>query len=373
VRRRRAYATVGANFARNLWRARVEGEAELRPLYFIFSMGDACNFDCLYCDNHQGSSHPAVASRDRARLDTDGARRVLDVMRTGLSAVFYVGGEPLMRRDLPKIMRHAASLHFYPQTLTTNATLLRRRLLDPEWRTFLADIDVLIVSLDSLDPVVLAEMYRDPLPPAPTAMTALMALRELAQEYRFRVMVNTVIQPGMLGHARDVLDFANALDITFAGVPQNVGPHVVGGLLDDPEYQALAALILERLAAGHPFTSGQRFNESLYLQQPLLADGLPVSCKSLLKPYIEPDGTWQAPCNSTSAAETVSLNVLDFDSVDQMWAALGERVDLSDYAARCGGSCHWAQHVGANYYYWGLFHPVETWRELLRYTQGGAR
>ncbi len=351
VRRRRSYAMLGSNFVRNLWRVRVEHEEDLRPLYFIFSLGDGCNFDCLYCDNHAGVSHPAVASRDRLRLDTEGACRVLEVMRTGLSAVFYVGGEPLLRPDLPEILARAAKLHFYPQTITTNASLLRSRLLDPDWSNFLAHIDVLIVSLDSLDSEVLGALYRDPAPPGPRALVGLMALRELAEEYRFRLMVNTVIQPGLLGHARDVLDFANAWGITFAGVPQNVGPRVVSGLLDDPEYQKLAALILDRVRSGHKFTSGFRFNEALYKQRPLLANGSPVPCNALLKPYIEPDGTWLAPCNSASVAEQVRLNVLEFKSVDEMWKAAAEQVDLEDYAERCGGSCHWAQHVGAKTYY----------------------
>jgi len=367
----RAYATIGENYLRNQWRVRVRHSDVVRPLYAIYSLLDACNHRCVYCDDHTGCAHPDQLKRDRRRLDTDEALRLLEILRTGVSAIFYTGGETMLRPDLPKLMRHAATLGFYPQTLNSNATLAHRRLLEPGWERLLADTDVLSISLDSLCPSTLTEMYGAPALPKEDILRNILALRLLADEYGFRLGVNVVIQPGQIGHARDVLDFANAFGITFAGVPQNQAAGIAAGLLSDPDYQALAQRILQRQEEGAPFMGPRLYNRGVFLGEPLCVGGQPTGCRPVLKPYIEPDGTWEAPCNALSKAGKARVRLLDYDTLDEAWEAAAAQVDFTDYHERCGGSCQWAQHVGANYYYYGLFHPLRFIREAWAYSHDG--
>ena len=372
ARMARAWKTTAENFARNQWRVRSRDSDVLRPMYAIYSMLDACNHRCVYCDDHTGQGHYEAMERDRRRLDTDGVFDLLRVLRTGVSAIFYTGGETMMRPDLPQILRRASELGFYPQTLNSNATLAHQRLLDPAWSNVLEDVDVLSISLDSLSPSTLEAMYGAPALPKTDILRNLLALRELSEEYGFRLGVNAVIQPGAIGHARDVLDFVNAFGVTFAGVTQNLEAGPIPGLMDDPSYKRLAETILARHEQGFPFMGPRTYNRGVLLGERLLARGRPVGCRPVLKPYIEPDGTWEAPCNATSKAEKVWVNLRTFVSLDDAWAWADARAGFDGYFERCGGDCLWAQHVGANYYYYGLFHPLKTIREAWRFTHAPA-
>jgi hypothetical protein len=80
-------------YLRNQWRVRVQRSDVVRPLYAIYSLLDACNHRCVYCDDHTGCPHPDQRERDRQRLETAEALRLLEVLRTGVSAIFYTGGE----------------------------------------------------------------------------------------------------------------------------------------------------------------------------------------------------------------------------------------------------------------------------------------
>jgi len=368
----KAWRTTAANFARNQWRVRSRDSDVLRPMYAIYSMLDACNHRCVYCDDHTGQGHFEAMERDKRRLDTDGVFELLRVLRTGVSAIFYTGGETMMRPDLPQILRRASELGFYPQTLNSNATLAHKRLVDPAWSNVLEDVDVLSISLDSLSISTLTEMYGAPALPKADILRNLLALRELAEEYGFRLGINAVVQPGAVGHARDALDFANAFGITFAGVTQNLEAGPLPGLMEAPRYQQLAETILARHKEGFPFMGPKTYNRGVFMGERFTARGRPVGCRPVLKPYIEPDGIWEAPCNATSKAEKVRVKLLDFERLDDAWDWADARAGFDGYYERCGGDCLWAQHVGANYYYYGLFHPLKTMREAWRFTHSPA-
>ena len=288
-------------------------------------------------------------------------------MRTGTAAVFFTGGETMLRKDLPQILRSAARLGYYPITLNSNATIAAERLCHPDWSDVLAHVDVLSISLDSLSVPVLQDMYggaadkRD-------ILRNLLALRGLAEEYQFKLGVNAVVQPDRIGHARDVMDWANAMGITFAGVPQNRTSGVVPGLLSDPSWMLFGHVLLDRHRAGFPYMGNYRYNRAMFLGHSLTARGRPVSCRNLLKPYVEPDGMCELPCNTAVDQPKVRLDVRDFATVDQLWTAAAEQIDIDGYGERCGGSCRWAQHIGASYYYTMLFHPVDALAEVYRYS-----
>jgi cyclic pyranopterin phosphate synthase len=118
------------------------------------SVTDKCNFRCTYCMPAEGLEwlpKPEVLSFEEiARLV-----RVLAAM--GVNEVRLTGGEPLVRRDLPELVRMLAGIPGVEDlSLTTNGVLLDR-LAGPLVEAGLGRINV---SLDSLSHVRFAEITR---------------------------------------------------------------------------------------------------------------------------------------------------------------------------------------------------------------------
>jgi MoaA/NifB/PqqE/SkfB family radical SAM enzyme len=358
-RRVRSYATAARSYLRNRRLAR-RGRHDLWPLYFIWTTLRRCNFACEYCDDHRGRKYPDLS--DEGVLDTAAGRRLLEIMRTGTSSVYFAGGEPTLRKDLPELARHARDLGYYPIVLNTNGSLIDRLLAQPRWRGFLADVDVVVVSLDALDLGVLDRLWvtRD----AERVVRNLLLLRELAAEQRFRLVVNAVIQPGRVRHARDVLDLAADLGIGFCPVPMNVGPQVHGGLSSDPEYPALVEEILARKRAGQDIAGSLRMNQRLLASAPL-------DCRNTLKPHIDFDGRLAWPCKASVNVPPEWIDVLGFEDVASLWAHATARRDPTGFQgpgpAQCGASCNWAQNYTTDAYVHGLLHPGSLVAEVRRF------
>lgn len=356
-----SYRTLVANFWRNVQLARA-GREDLRPLYFIWTLLRACNFRCEYCDDHRGRKYPDLP--DDGVLDTDQARTLLRIMRTGTSSVYFSGGEPTLRQDLPQITREAYRLGYYPIIINTNGSLLHRWLRRDEWHGWLADMDIIIVSLDGLDVTALQRMwaYRR----SEEVLLNLLLLRHLQHEMRFKLMVNAVIQPGRIEEARAVLHLCNDLGLWFCPVPVNVGPQMSRQLAGDPEYVALARLILERKRAGFPIAGSPRMLRRLLF-------GEPLRCRNALKPHIDFDGRLIWPCKSTQNVAPEHVEVLRFDSVDSLYEHACSLVDPTRFHGsaknQCGGSCNWAQNYSTDAYLHGLERPWALLRDIRQFLE----
>ena len=116
------------------------------------SVTDKCNFSCRYCMPAEGLEW---LPRDEV-LSFEEIERLVRVMAAmGLEEVRLTGGEPLVRRDLPELVRKLSPL--VPDlSLTTNGVLLDR-LARPLVDAGLGRINV---SLDSLNHVRFAEITR---------------------------------------------------------------------------------------------------------------------------------------------------------------------------------------------------------------------
>lgn len=360
-RRARSVLTAARSFVENRRRARA-GREDLLPLYFIWTTHRRCNFLCSYCDDHQGRRYPELPLE--GALDTAGGKRLLEVMRTRATSVYFAGGEPTLRKDLPELVRHARDLSYYPLILNTNASALSKQLALPAYRSLLADLDIVVVSLDGLDLPWLAETWGYPRPE--DVLESLLVLRELSGPMGFKLVVNTVIQPGALHHARDVLDLACDLGIWFSPVPQNQGPGVVSGLSEDIGYQKLADLILERKSLGYRINGSARLNRRLLRSEPL-------ACKNTLKPHVDHDGALFWPCKGSKNVTPFKASVLDFEHVDDLWAHCTRSIDPTGFSARCGATCNWAQNYSTDAYAHGLLHPTSLVAEVAEFLgRGGA-
>ncbi len=345
-RRARSMAQAARNYRDNR-RLLKQGREDLRPLYFIWTTLRPCNFRCTYCDDHQGQRYPELSGR--GVLDTERGKDLLRVMRTRTPSVYFAGGEPTLRKDLPVLTRTARELDYYPLVINTNGSLLHRLLEKPDWRGFLADIDILVVSLDALDPSILGDMWKTKTPE--DVIRNLLLLRALAEEQRVKLMVNTVIQPGLMHEARAVLDLADDLGIWFCPVPRNLGPRIDPAVLADPQYEPLVQTILERKRAGRRISGSERMNDRLLHAKPF-------DCKNTLKPHIDHDGRLAWPCKAAVNEKPEYLPVLDFPDVDSLYEHARRRIDPTHFSDRCGASCNWAQNYTTDEYAHGLGHPL---------------
>jgi cyclic pyranopterin phosphate synthase len=120
-----------------------------RPLRDLrISVTDRCNFRCVYCMPKE------VFGRDYAFLDRRELLTFEEIERLarafvahGVEKIRITGGEPLVRRDLERLIEQLAAIEGLDLTLTTNGSLL------PQKAALLRDAGLrrVTVSLDSLD------------------------------------------------------------------------------------------------------------------------------------------------------------------------------------------------------------------------------
>lgn len=88
------------------------------PMALLAELTHRCPLKCFYCSN------PLELERASAELDTQCWLDVLDqAAELGILQVHFSGGEPLARRDLPDLVRHAAGLQLYTNIITSGVLL----------------------------------------------------------------------------------------------------------------------------------------------------------------------------------------------------------------------------------------------------------
>ncbi|MDQ3874211.1 MAG: GTP 3',8-cyclase MoaA [Actinomycetota bacterium] len=118
------------------------------------SVTDKCNFRCRYCMPAEGLEW---LPRDEVLSFEEMVRLVRVMAAMGLTEVRLTGGEPLVRRDMPELVRMLAAVPGVDDlSLTTNGVLLDR-LARPLVEAGLRRVNV---SLDSLSHVRFAEITR---------------------------------------------------------------------------------------------------------------------------------------------------------------------------------------------------------------------
>jgi cyclic pyranopterin phosphate synthase len=117
------------------------------------SLTDRCNLRCTYCMPAEGLDW---LPDERLLTDDEVVRLVsIGVRLLGIDDVRFTGGEPLVRRGFPDIVRRCAELEPRPQlSVTTNALGLRRQAAALK----AAGLDRVNVSLDTVRPETFAAM-----------------------------------------------------------------------------------------------------------------------------------------------------------------------------------------------------------------------
>ena len=120
-----------------------------RPLHDLrISVTDRCNFRCVYC-MPRGVFDADYKFLPHAELLTfeEIARVARLFVERGVAKIRLTGGEPLLRRNIERLVEQLARTGVSDLTLTTNASLLAKK------ATALRDAGLtrVTVSLDSLD------------------------------------------------------------------------------------------------------------------------------------------------------------------------------------------------------------------------------
>ncbi|MGZ6581381.1 MAG: GTP 3',8-cyclase MoaA [Gaiellaceae bacterium] len=160
-----------------------------RPLRDLrVSVTDRCNFRCVYCMPKEvfGRDHPFLERRELLSFE-EIARLARVFHGLGVEKVRITGGEPLVRRDLERLIEMLAGSAGLALTLTTNGSLLgpKAKLLAG------AGLRRITVSLDSLDDAVFRAMNDVDFPVA-----KVLAGIDAAAEAGLPVKVNTVVKRG---------------------------------------------------------------------------------------------------------------------------------------------------------------------------------
>jgi cyclic pyranopterin phosphate synthase len=128
-----------------------------RPLRDLrISVTDRCNFRCPYCMPKEVFGPGYAFLRDPQLMTLDELTRIAGAFRAlGVEKFRLTGGEPLLRADLPELVRALKRDLKVPEVaLTTNGWLLEKRAASLRE----AGLDRLNVSVDALDDATAAQM-----------------------------------------------------------------------------------------------------------------------------------------------------------------------------------------------------------------------
>src|SRR5687768_5019425 len=122
-------------------------DAHNRPIRDLrISLTDRCNFRCFYC---LPNGEPSLARKETILTFEEIARLAEVFVSLGIEKIRLTGGEPLIRKDVPKVVADLAKLQpaLPDLTLTSNGLDFPRHAADLKN----AGLDRVTISLDSLD------------------------------------------------------------------------------------------------------------------------------------------------------------------------------------------------------------------------------
>ena len=161
-----------------------------RPLRDLrISVTDRCNFRCVYCMPKEIFGRGYRFMERSELLSFEELERVARTfVSLGVEKVRITGGEPLLRRDVERLVARLAGINGLDLTLTTNGALL------PQKAALLAEAGLrrITVSLDSLDDEIFRAMNDVDFPVA-----RVLAGIDAAAAAGLPVKVNAVVKRGL--------------------------------------------------------------------------------------------------------------------------------------------------------------------------------
>ncbi|WP_420976107.1 GTP 3',8-cyclase MoaA [Bacillus vallismortis] len=173
-----------------------------RPLRDLrISVTDRCNFRCTYCMPAElfGPDYPFLKKEELLSFEELERLAALFVTRFGVEKIRLTGGEPLMRKDMPELIRKLARIPGVRDiAMTTNGSLLpvyAERLKE-------AGLKRVTISLDSLED----ERFKK-INGRGVSVSKVLEGIEAAKEAGLGVKINMVVQKGV--NEKDILPMAH--------------------------------------------------------------------------------------------------------------------------------------------------------------------
>jgi len=193
----------------------------VNPLIATVSVTQKCNSRCYYCDiwkSQECICDPTIEELDKIFFSLKELR---------VKAVSISGGEPLMRKDIEKIILHIKDYHMGAQVVT-NGLLLSK---DKYRELVQARIDSIVLSLDTLDPKIYEKLRGVSFKVAKQALESLVYVRE--QNSQVDVAISCVINRYNINGL--ALFTQKVTDITEGNVLINFQPYqkIPGRINDD--------------------------------------------------------------------------------------------------------------------------------------------
>src|SRR5579872_3668389 len=164
------------------------------PLALLAELSHRCPLRCPYCSN------PLELERASAELDTATWQRVLgEAAELGVLQVHFSGGEPLVRRDLPALVRQARSVGLY-SNLITSGVLLDRPRLDELVEAGLEHVQLSFQDADAASADRIAGL--------PAAHAKKLAVAAMVREAGLPLTMNAVVHRQNLDRLPDLIELA---------------------------------------------------------------------------------------------------------------------------------------------------------------------
>ncbi|MBE2167305.1 MULTISPECIES: GTP 3',8-cyclase MoaA [unclassified Cobetia] len=176
-----------------------------RIRYVRLSVTDRCDFRCVYCMSEEMTFLP----RDEVLSLEEIALLARAFVELGVEKIRLTGGEPLVRRDIGKLVDEIGALEGLKDfSMTTNGAGLAKHAAQLK----AAGMSRLNISLDSLDPERFKALTRT------GDLSKVIAGIRAAREEGFRIKLNAVVLKGRNDHeVVSLVEFAReeGLDISF--------------------------------------------------------------------------------------------------------------------------------------------------------------
>ncbi len=333
--------------AKNLIKNKIKmakGNHNFMPVFYIWTMTNNCNFKCSYCSNHRGGIYPDLYDAGFNKdLTTEQGKQLVRTMKQA-PVIYWCGGEPTIRKDLPELLEYSSKLNYF-NMINTNGSLIGDQLLKPRYKNFLFNMDVIIISLDSLIIPQLSKMYVVGDNVSRKVLRNILTLKILQNYVPFKFTANTVITRDTIEECFDILDFCNDLGITFSPVSANIGHEADDELLGNPRYQELVSKIMERAEQGYPMIASPRMLKKIL-------DFKGFNCYPVVFDHVDYTGEIFWPCKAYKDA--AMINVLNYKNVKQVHEAAGKKINPNFFHGKgpnkCDGNCAWMQNCVTDAY-----------------------
>jgi len=233
-------------------KALVQMRVRKRPFVLSHGINARCNLRCPFCEYWRRPGPEMTLDAIFAMLE--------DAKSFGIGVYNAWTAEPLLRPDLPDILRHAKSLGI-TTSLITNGMLLSERAHE------LGDLDYLSVSVDGIESY--QEIRGVPLEPVLAGIRA-------AQEAGHQVLMNCVISRKNLAELEDLVHLAEELGALVSFEPLHETPEVEGKVWDEmgigdadlPAFRRSIDRLIEMKREGRPIINSITYLKMVRDQRP---------------------------------------------------------------------------------------------------------